>query len=454
MALALGSSQLDATVEGGITGTYSYSPAAGTTLGAGNSQPLLVTFTPGDTADYTTATQTVYVDVNKATPVIDWAAPAAITSGTALGGTQLDATVEGGVAGSFSYSPVAGTTLGVGTHQMLQATFTPNDTTDYTPATQTVYIDVNQSNQTITFNPPSTEPFTAGTFTLSAISNSGLTIFTYSSSTPDVCTVSGNTVTLLAVGACRLTAHQAGGTFGGATYSAADSSVQTVQVTSAQTITFNPPSTEPFTAGTFTLSASSSVGLTPFTYSSSTQSVCTVGGNTVTLVAAGACLLTAHQAGGTIGGVTYTAADSSVQTVQVTSAQTITFNPPSTEPFTAGTFTLSASSSVGLTSFTYSSSTQSVCTASGNTVTLVAAGACKLTAHQAGGTVGGVTYTAADSSEQTVQVTSTQTITLQPARRRGAQCRRSGLEQQHAFEFRDDQFYLQQQPAERVHDQR
>ena len=46
--------------------------------------------------------------------------------------TQLDATA-GGVAGSFAYTPAAGTVLGVGS-QTLSVTFTPSDTTDYNTA--------------------------------------------------------------------------------------------------------------------------------------------------------------------------------------------------------------------------------------------------------------------------------------------------------------------------------
>ena len=50
--------------------------------------------------------------MNKATPAIAWATPAAITYGTALDSTQLDATAN--VQGSFTYAPAAGTVLGAG----------------------------------------------------------------------------------------------------------------------------------------------------------------------------------------------------------------------------------------------------------------------------------------------------------------------------------------------------
>jgi len=49
-----------------VTGSYVYTPALGTVPAAG-SQTLSVTFTPTDTADYTSATTTVSLTVGKAT---------------------------------------------------------------------------------------------------------------------------------------------------------------------------------------------------------------------------------------------------------------------------------------------------------------------------------------------------------------------------------------------------
>ena len=52
-----------------------------------------------------------------ATPTVTWAAPAAITYGTALSATQLDATAS--VPGTFTYTPAAGTILGAGTQTLV-----------------------------------------------------------------------------------------------------------------------------------------------------------------------------------------------------------------------------------------------------------------------------------------------------------------------------------------------
>jgi hypothetical protein len=105
----LSTTQLNASAS--VPGTFVYSPAPGVVLGVGQ-QKLTVTFTPTATTDYTTATATVTLTVNQASPVITWATPIAITTSIALSADQLNANST--VAGSFAYSPAAGTVLGVG----------------------------------------------------------------------------------------------------------------------------------------------------------------------------------------------------------------------------------------------------------------------------------------------------------------------------------------------------
>src|SRR5207253_9994978 len=119
-------------------GTFAYSPAAGTVLPAGASQTLSVTFTPTDLTRYATAAATVSIAVAKATPALSWSAPADITYGTPLGGTQLSATSS--VPGAFAYSPPAGTILGAGAGQRLSAAFTPTDAANYAAAATAVPI--------------------------------------------------------------------------------------------------------------------------------------------------------------------------------------------------------------------------------------------------------------------------------------------------------------------------
>ncbi len=88
---------------------------------------------------YLASSDTAALTVNKATPVITWNNPADIIYGTALDGTQLNATAD--VPGSFVYTPPAGTVLGYGTHN-LHVDFTPTDTTNYNNAMKDVSINV------------------------------------------------------------------------------------------------------------------------------------------------------------------------------------------------------------------------------------------------------------------------------------------------------------------------
>jgi YD repeat-containing protein len=80
----------------------------------------------------------------KAIPALTWPAPAAITFGSALSASQLNATTT--ILGTFVYTPPAGTVLPVGANQTLSVTFTPNDTTDYASASATTTITVNPAS--------------------------------------------------------------------------------------------------------------------------------------------------------------------------------------------------------------------------------------------------------------------------------------------------------------------
>ena len=146
------------------------------------------------------------------------------------------------------------------------------------------------STQTIAFNQPA--DLTLGNnVDLTATASSGLAV-SYTSSTTDVCTVSGNTVTSQSAGTCTITASQAGG----GNFLAAADVARSFSINSTQTIAFNQPAD--LTLGNnVDLTATASSGLA-VSYTSSTTDVCTVSGNTVTSQSAGTCTITASQAGG------------------------------------------------------------------------------------------------------------------------------------------------------------
>jgi hypothetical protein len=188
---------------------------------------------------------------------------------------------------------------------------------DYSAATQVQEtVVVNQAAQTITFTPLS-QPFhyivTGVALTLQATgggSDSALVFTVDKSSTMtggfSTSTVSGavstSTLTMPAnqsptSGTIVVDANQPGNT----NYAAATQTQFTINVLAplpTQAITFSPPQTQ--VAGTtLTLSATASSGF-PVSYMSSTTSVCTVSGSTVTFAAvtsASACTITATQVG-------------------------------------------------------------------------------------------------------------------------------------------------------------
>jgi subtilisin-like proprotein convertase family protein len=88
-----------------------------------------------------------------AAPAIAWSAPSAITYGTALGASQLNAAVtyaSTNVNGTYTYTPASGTVLGAGSNQTLSVVFTPADTASFLPVTNTVAITVLPATLTVT----------------------------------------------------------------------------------------------------------------------------------------------------------------------------------------------------------------------------------------------------------------------------------------------------------------
>ena len=166
----------------------------------------------------------------------------------------------------------------------------------------------------------------------------------------------------------------------------------TAPQTQSQTITFGPLSTVSFGVAPFSIAATASSALT-VSFASTTSAVCTVAGTTVTIVAAGTCSLTASQAGN----AGFTPATPVTQAFIVGKAsQTITFATPGNVVVGAAPVTIAATASSGLPVSLSSSTatgsglavrfaaTTAVCSVSGSSATIVAAGICSITATQTG----------------------------------------------------------------------
>jgi hypothetical protein len=206
---ALSATQLNATASipgiPSVPGAFVYTPASGAVLPVG-AQTLTVNFAPTDTADYNPATKSVSLTVNKATPTIAWSTPAAITYGTALSATQLNATAS--VPGAFVYTPPSGTILNAGA-QTLSLNFTPTDTANYNSTTRTLSLTVNQAASpplTVTASP--TIIAYNSSCMLNATGGAGSGAVTYAASGGG--SISGSTFTAVAVsGYVTITATQA-----------------------------------------------------------------------------------------------------------------------------------------------------------------------------------------------------------------------------------------------------
>ncbi|ALN86626.1 autotransporter beta-domain protein [Lysobacter capsici] len=247
-------------------------------------------------------------------------------------------------------------------------------------------VTIGLANQAITgfaANPAAPVYTPGGTFALSATGGASGNPVVFASTTPAVCTVAGGTATIVAAGTCSLTANQAGN----ANYNAAPqvglAVVIGVGTQAINNFAANPASPVYAPGGTFAISATPGASTSPVVFATTTPSVCSVAGSTVTMLAAGTCSLTADQAADP----NYAAAPQVLLDVAITVAsQAITdfaANPASPVYAPGGTFAVSATPGASTSPVVFASTTASVCTVSGSTVTMLTAGTCSLTADQA-----------------------------------------------------------------------
>ncbi|MGB6830045.1 MAG: M12 family metallopeptidase [Terracidiphilus sp.] len=262
---------------------------------------------------------------------------------------------------------------------------------------QTFLVEGPLLSQTITFPAIASQPVLT-TVTLSATASSGLTV-SFESLTPAICTVSGDSASLLAHGTCTIQAYQAGNGI----YAGAVRVNQSFTVTAlGQTITFPTIAAQPALT-TVTLSATASSGLT-VSFASLTPSVCAVTGDSASLLEHGTCTIQASQAGNSV----YSGAVKVSRSVMVGyAAQTIAFPAIAAQP-ALSTVALSATASSGLT-VSFESLTPAICTVTGDTASLLIKGTCTIQAYQPGNGV----YAGAVRVNQSFIVTAlAQTITF------------------------------------------
>jgi hypothetical protein len=256
---------------------------------------------------------------------------------------------------------------------------------------------VGKGSQVIEFtsNTPPWATLKGAFYYVSATASSGLAV-SFSSWTPSVCSVSGLTVSFIALGTCTVDANQAGN----ANYEAAPEAQQSFAVNkSLQIIQFysSVPGSATVGGSTYTVGATATSGLA-VSFSSATPSVCSLAGSTVSFIATGTCAVDANQAGNS----EYAPAAQEQQSFAVSkNSQHIEFTSSAPGSATIGgpVYAVAVTATSGL-AVSLSSGTPSVCSLSGATVRFIAAGTCTVDGNQAGD----ASYQAAPEAQQSFTV--------------------------------------------------
>lgn len=351
---------------------------------AGNAGPAA--YTSGSTHAVAIPTAPYAPTIGAATAGIGQASVAfsapANNGGAAITGYTVTSNPDGISAGGngFTTSPITVTGLTNGTAYTF--TVTATNAIGTSPASGVSNSVIPKINQTITFANPGAQNFGTSP-TLTATSDSSLTV-SFSSSTPAVCTItSSGTLTFLSTGSCTIDTDQSGN----ASTNAASTVSQTFMVNA---VVPSAPTIGTATAGNaqasvnFTASASNGgAAVTSYTVTSNPSGFTGTGvGSPISVI-------------GLTNGVAYTftvtatnstgtgAASAASNSVTPASPQTITFADPGAQNFGTSP-TLTATSDSGLTP-TFTSLTTGACTiSSGGLLNFVSVGTCTINADQAG----------------------------------------------------------------------
>jgi hypothetical protein len=265
------------TVPSGLTVNYTYNGSSSAPTAAGS---YTVVGTISDTNYQGSSSGTLVI--GKATPVITWATPAAISYGTPLSAAQLDASST--VAGTYIYSPPAGTGLTVGS-QTLTVTFTPTDSNDYTAASANVTLTVNKAVPAITWATPAAIPYgTALSATQLNASSTATGTFVYTPAAGVVLGIGSQTLSV------TLTPTDTND------YSTATAAVQLTVNATTQTISFIAPSPVTYGSAPIMLSATGGASGNPITFSV-LSGPGSITGSALIINGAGPVVVAANQAG-------------------------------------------------------------------------------------------------------------------------------------------------------------
>ena len=269
-------------------------------------------------------------------------------------------------------------------------TASQSGSSSYLPAKSvTNVMKLSKGTQTITFSPTSTLRFDSGPYTLQASASSGLAVI-FASNSSNVCSISGNLLTMISVGVCSISASQPGNGL----FAAAPEVIQAINmIKNSQYLELANTGPGYFSAKTpFTVTAYSHYGF-ELNLINKTENVCTLVSpqrtdnsvfskveSLVTMVKAGYCTITATVSGNEF----YNSREITRSFLANMSGQTIDFYMPTTLNFTNFPYSLSATADSGLPVYYGVGSDSKACTLIGNTLVMVSAGYCFISVFQMG----------------------------------------------------------------------
>ncbi|CAK0780514.1 exported hypothetical protein [Gammaproteobacteria bacterium] len=248
--------------------------------------------------------------------------------------------------------------------------------------------------------------FTVGdSIIASATATSGLPVsFTTNNSSICVATgVNGQYINAISTGNCIVGAYQTGNL----NYNASQITLRSISISKRSqtigTIDFEPGTLK--VNGTTIVVANATSGL-PVAFSSTTPTICTIGGadgDAVTGVAAGICTIAATQSGNG----TYNAATRKTESITVDKRNqtigAISFTPTTLAVGRSNTVSATATSGLAVS---FRSATPNICAVNGRNVTNISVGTCTITATQSGNTI----YSSATRNGSNVVAKGTNTI--------------------------------------------
>lgn len=307
-AINVGDAGTLSTSGGSGTGTVSYvsnngaCAISGTTLTAATAGGCTVTVTKEGDADYNPATDLLSITIDKASqaPLSVTASPASV----GVGGTSTLSTSGGSGTGLVSYTSdtshcsISGNMLTGVSIGSCMVTATKAADTNFLAATAAVVVSVGSALQdqaplTVLFNgsanPPPANVGSSGTLSVSGGSGIGSVSFF---SNGAACSISGSTLSAVAMGSCQIIATKAGDT----NYnSASDTLTLSVGKANQAPLTVNASPATLLPGATSVLSATGGSGTGALSFASSNAN-CTISGNVLTAVALGNCTVTATKA--------------------------------------------------------------------------------------------------------------------------------------------------------------